>query len=425
MLAPDQLRQQVEALAAHPHADLVLGRTRYWSSWSGGHDRSSDIEVPPDRVVPPPTLFPHLVTDGGRFFCTCSFMVRRSLVDRVGGFVDEFRGLYEDQAFFAKATIHAPILLSSAVWGWYRQHPGSASATGDLVAARAAFLAWLDGYLREEGMRDGRLGRVLDEIGARRGPELLVRSARWLARRTLPDATRRSLRRRWDRRHQPRLGRVDFGDLRRVTPVSEVFGEPRGTPIDRYYIEAFLARHATDIRGRVLEIGEDTYTKRFGGGRVTSIDVLHVFEGNPQATIVADLSRADELAGDAFDCIVFTQTLQLIYDARSTLGTLHRLLAPGGVLLATFPGITQIDEDEWGRPHWYWNFTTLSARRLFGEVFDVDAVEVEPAGNVLAATAFLHGLAVAELEPHELDARDPHYEVVITVRARKAGAADR
>jgi SAM-dependent methyltransferase len=206
--------------------------------------------------------------------------------------------------------------------------------------------------------------------------------------------------------------------LRRVTPFSRNWGYERGVPIDRYYIENFLAGHANDIRGRVLEIGDDTYTRRFGGERVTTRDVLHVGEGNPKATVVADLASAPQIRSDKFDCIILTQTLQLIYDTRACLGTCFRILKPGGVLLATFPGISQIDDGEWGQS-WCWAFTTTSAKRLFEEVFAAPMVEVGFRGNVLASISFLHGLPLEELRQEELDYSDPQYQMLITVRAVK------
>jgi SAM-dependent methyltransferase len=217
------------------------------------------------------------------------------------------------------------------------------------------------------------------------------------------------------------VGAVDFGSLRRVTPISRVFGFDRGQPIDRYYVEGFLARNSSDVRGRVLEVGDDTYTRRFGGSRVTKADVLYVSEGNPQATIVADLSRADHIPSGMFDCIILTQTLHLVYDVRAAISTLSRILRPGGVLLATFPGISQIDHYDWGGS-WYWAFTALSARRLFEEVFSAPDLKIETHGNVLAAVAFLQGLATEELRKEELDYNDADYEVTITVRAVKGTA---
>ncbi len=179
-----------------------------------------------------------------------------------------------------------------------------------------------------------------------------------------------------------------------------------------------LARHATDIKGRVLEVGDDSYTRRFGGDRVSVRDILHVTEGNPTATIVADLAHADHIPSDAFDCIILTQTLHLVYDVRSALLTLRRILRPGGVLLTTFPGISQISIDEWS-DCWYWSFTLHSAHRMFEEVFPAQNLGIRSFGNVLAATAFLQGLAVDELTRKELDHHDPHYQTLITVRAVK------
>jgi SAM-dependent methyltransferase len=147
-------------------------------------------------------------------------------------------------------------------------------------------------------------------------------------------------------------------------------------------------------------------------------DVLHVTTGNPKATIVADLSRAPHIPSDLFDCIIFTQTLHLIYDLRPAIATLHRILKPGGVLLATFPGITQIDRGRWGE-QWYWSFTSRSAQRLFVEAFPVANLSVQAYGSVLSALAALQGLAAEELRPAELDFCDPQFEVLVTLRAVK------
>ncbi len=215
---------------------------------------------------------------------------------------------------------------------------------------------------------------------------------------------------------RPPVGQVQFGHLRRLTPISDCFGGDRGRPIDRYYIETFLEREAACIQGRVLEVGDRFYTERFGGERVQVSDVLNVTEGNPHATIVADLTHADHVPSATFDCIILTQTLQYVYEPRLAVRTLHRILKPGSVVLATFPGISQKDQGDWT---WYWSFTGRGVRRLFEEVFTPAGVTVESHGNVLAATAFLQGIAAEELTPAELDTHDPLYEVSITLRARR------
>jgi len=212
---------------------------------------------------------------------------------------------------------------------------------------------------------------------------------------------------------------VHWGNLRRLSPISTLFGTDRGQPIDRYYIESFLQRHNTDVRGSVLEIGDPAYTLKYGGDRVTHSDVLHVVADNPQATFVGDLQTGKGVPDRAYDCMILTQTLLFIYDVHAAIGNCYRSLRAGGILLATFPGISQVvryDMDRWGD---YWRFTDASARKLFGEVFGPENVVIEAHGNVLTACAFLHGLATSELKAKELDFHDPDYQVIITVRAVK------
>ncbi len=224
-------------------------------------------------------------------------------------------------------------------------------------------------------------------------------------------------------RLQPtRLGTVQWGGLRRVSPISAVFALDRGLPIDRYYIEQFLAAHEADVCGHVLEFGDDRYLRRFGGSRVTRADILDVVAGGAHHTIQADLARADHIPANTFDCILCTQTVQMIFDLRAAIGHLARILKPGGVLLLTAHGISRIARregiDSWGE---YWRLTGQSARRLFGEAFRPEAISVETYGNVLSAVASLHGLAAEELDPDELNHPDPNYEVLVAIRAVKSG----
>lgn len=211
-----------------------------------------------------------------------------------------------------------------------------------------------------------------------------------------------------------------FRCFQRVSPVSRRFGRDRGLPLDRYYIEKFLTRESSTIRGRVLEIGGNEYTRRFGGDRVETSDVLHVHAGHPSVTIVADLQSAPEIQSSSFDCIICTQTLQFIFDTVSVIRTLHRLLEPGGTVLVTAPGIAQLVRDDMTRFGEYWRFTSQSLRRLFEGSFSPANVQVDAYGNVLVAAAFLYGLAAEDLRPQELAFSDPDYEVTIAVRATKS-----
>jgi SAM-dependent methyltransferase len=239
-------------------------------------------------------------------------------------------------------------------------------------------------------------------------------------------------------RARPPVGRIRFGSLRRVTPLDRAFGATRGTPIDRYYIEKFLSNQAGlgeyirgDIHGRVLEIGGADYTRRFGGwngrpsGKVSASDVLDPDPGNSDATIVGDLTQPEKLPAEAYDCVICTQVILFIYDIHTAIRALHQMLRPGGVLLLTVGGVSQIchpDADLWGD---YWRFTSLSVRRLAEEVFDAQNVTVRTYGNVLAASAFLYGAAAEDLKQWELDSHDPDYEVTIALRAVKSSGRPR
>ena len=201
-----------------------------------------------------------------------------------------------------------------------------------------------------------------------------------------------------------------------VQPISRTFGFDRGRPIDRYYIESFLTERAADNRGRVLEVGDDAYTRRFGGEAVTCSEVVNSTPG-PGTTVVADLANAEAIPDERYDCLILTQVLPFIFDTRAVIGHCRRILKRGGVLLATQPGISQIsryDMERWGD---FWRFTPVSIRRLLTEHFSPQAITIRVYGNVCVASAFLYGLAAEELSAEELDYIDDDYPVTIAVRA--------
>jgi SAM-dependent methyltransferase len=205
--------------------------------------------------------------------------------------------------------------------------------------------------------------------------------------------------------------------LRRTRPLSDRWGLERGTPIDRYYIERFLSENRGSIRGTSLEVKEPVYTDRFGMD-VREKHVLDIDPTNERATIIADLSRADSIPADFFDCFILTQTLQYVYDLEAAVSHCHRILRPGGVLLCTVPCVSRIDPG-W-LEHEFWRFTVASCTRLFGEVFGRDQLVVSSHGNVLSSIAILAGIAAEELRKRQLDEDDEHFPLIVTVRASKA-----
>jgi len=290
---------------------------------------------------------------------------------------------------------------------------------------------WRDYYawemLRASLQRDAsRRGTAIDMGGIVRAMALspqnlsrkLAKSAARHLVRALPEPVGYRVKRMFGRDVSPPVGSVDFGDFDRLKPVSPDFGFDRGLPIDRYYIENFLQQNAGLIAGRVLEVGGDAYSRRFGGARITHQDVLHIHADAPGATIIGDMAEPDILPDGVFDCLVLTQTLHLIYDMDAAVRSMLKALKPGGVALVTVPGITPVDRGVW-KETWYWSLTRYAATRLFGDVFGAENVAITSHGNAFAATAWIQGVALQEVMKSKLDPIDDSFPIVVTVVARK------
>ena len=205
-----------------------------------------------------------------------------------------------------------------------------------------------------------------------------------------------------------------------LAPLDDTYGMGRGTPVDRYYIEAFLESHRELICGRVMEIGDRMYTEKFGEERVKESVILHVEREAPEINqIKGDLSTGEGLEEESVDCLICTQTLPFIYDFPSAAEHVVKLLSRGGSALITAGGISQIIEYEKIHYGHFWSFTEQSLRKLFEGIEDVESVDVRAYGNVKTASAFLYGISSEELEAEELDYQDSCYQVIIGVLVKK------
>jgi glycosyltransferase involved in cell wall biosynthesis len=443
-------------------------------------DHIPELGLTSDIVYKPPSLL-KLIFPLGKANAPCPsvLLLTKNILKKIGGFEQAFTGLYqyyEDQAFLSKLYLNALIYPAENCWIKYRIHPDSCSSRvkklGEHNRVKLHYFYWLKRYFYDNGFNEKHTLDILNEnilelesniekdvrkwekIAKNRKNEInelkkqiavlkkeLVKESNKkqhntdkklnnLTIKTISAEGARLLTKYisspghyltktvrnieniiYDTEDKP------FGKKRLKIPVSKKWGWERGTPIDRYYIDKFLKQNSEHIKGNVLEINDDIYTKKFGGQDVIRSDVLDINEKNENATIIADLQKADNIQSNSFDCIILTQTLQLTYDYESVIKNCERILKKDGVLLATFPGITKILVNKPFK--WYWNFTSFSAEVIFNKYFDKEKVEISKHGNVLSASAFLFGLARQELTNEELDYNDPEFEVIITIKAVK------
>ncbi len=203
-----------------------------------------------------------------------------------------------------------------------------------------------------------------------------------------------------------------------LAPISSKFGYDRGTPIDRYWIEKFLQKNEPYIKGKCLEITDNTYTNRFSNNKVKSSDVLDIDSNNKKANIHGDLRDLKKvIKSNTYDCILLTHVLGLIDEVNAAVLECHRILKPGGILLATSACLSPTYDTKSN----YWRFTPNGARYLFNKAFGEKNVEIESYGNVKTGQCFWVGMSQEDLTQKELEYNDPKFPCIVAIKAVKNG----
>jgi hypothetical protein len=318
------------------------------------------------------------------------------------------------------------IRLAQGGHSWIHVPAAHAGAAGIVMRASEEAIRWL--YRKHARRYREHLREILLEREQTIGALL---AANHLAERALEERLRpiRTAR----RRERDRLGaklrvgspaedvrlrdRTEWGDLRRFEPFSPSWGSERGLCVDRYYIEDFLGRHASDVRGVVLDYGSDTYARRYGGAELSQVDVLETQPGNPQANLVSDLCDPSVLEAERYDCIVLAQALAYVRDPEAALAACNRMLKPGGVLLATVTSVGRINPESPDQDRW--RFSEDGLRQLLDSAFGAGQVEIRADGGRHAAAGLLLGLSTADVGESVLAVHDPQASLVTTARAVK------
>lgn len=409
------------------NVSLSYGPSRYWFPDGPARDYVQPMPAGAPRVYAPGELLEGYLASGYRDTpCPSCALIDREALLEAGRFEIQAKGSpCEDQYLWWHVAARRPVAVHTSAWARYRQHDTSAFARGTRSQEQAdraelLFLQTMKADLTSARPDHPLLqsGRMADRIGTLAGAGPITqargepgtqapgepRSKKALAR--LAEAATTLTRRLTGRM------RLGFG----VEPLSEVWGLDRGRAICRYYLEQFLEERAEDIRGHCLEFEEGAYASRFGGLKVTTLDVLHVDDTNPKATLVADLTRPNDLPDDRFDCVICTHVLHVIYELDTVVAELYRVLKPGGVLLVAVPHVSMSD------PGWreLWRFTDEGLRRLLEKAFGKSNVTVRAYGNSLTAAGQIRGAAAEEFRATELDHHDPRFAVEICARAVKA-----
>jgi len=168
---PEYLAGQIERLSTDPRISMLCQATCYWYGWNESNPVYEEITVgaKPERLYQPPELVELLYPLGsGAAPCICGIIIKRSVLEEIGGFEESFVGkaqAIEDQAFLSKVYLNYPVYVSSECRNLYRQRPESmmhaVASEGQYEAVRRFYLEWLEGYLLRERRDDPAIWELL------------------------------------------------------------------------------------------------------------------------------------------------------------------------------------------------------------------------------------------------------------------------
>lgn len=420
LMLPDKLMQQVKVLDEYPNVGWVIGNVTYFEEQKDKerrvlhHSTYRGIAI---GINTSPLPFDGFIRDFSSTPCPIATLIRREVLDQIEGWNNQFRMNFTDQVLYAKIVLNFDTYVMSEIVALYRQHENSSTNRGlkskEFFNNQLKYWNWLDDYV--QGYREKLTPDTL----------LFIQQSKKNAYNILHTPDQLSLSQKIGRKLITIIQKISgLNDIpeyarrlqyRQIEPLSELWGWNRGIPLCIHYVNEFMHEFASDIRGHCLEFQNDDYTSKHGGKQVTMLDILHVDDNNPKATIVTDLTKDNPIPDNTFDCIICTHVLHVIYDLEKVVSELYRILKPGGILLVAVPTVSMCD------PTWHelWRFTEEGLRRTLQSSFMPDQIITRSYGNSLTAAGQIRGFATQEYSKAELAFHDLRFCLEVCARAKK------
>jgi SAM-dependent methyltransferase len=152
-----------------------------------------------------------------------------------------------------------------------------------------------------------------------------------------------------------------------------------------------LERALSSCEGRVLDIGCGMQPFRHMLGPRVDHYVGVDRPGELTRPTIVGSAEALPVPDATFDVVMCTMVLEHVVDPRKVLAEARRVLAPGGRIVLTVPGVWPTHE----APHDYWRFTRFGLEELMRE-FEVEG-ELVPLGGLWAVVGQMAVLAMSPI----------------------------
>ncbi|MGC8880076.1 MAG: class I SAM-dependent methyltransferase [Anaerolineae bacterium] len=115
------------------------------------------------------------------------------------------------------------------------------------------------------------------------------------------------------------------------------------------------------VKGKLIDLGcGDVPFKHDIEGLVTRYDTLDLFPKRADLTYVSDIQDMPSVPSGSYDSAICLEVLEHVADPFRAVREIHRILAPGGVLIISVPHLSRLHD----LPHDYFRYTSFGLRSI-------------------------------------------------------------